>query len=153
MGSVLCRSPACHSACRTQVDVRVCSLSYSRDIDIHFDLLVIKTFPNVSLSGVRNSPTVQRVSLTPSQALSKPTSSYVSFLSSFPAPLLSIHIHPTTEFTHPPLVIPLPPLPPCRAPPFDFSILPFWDGDARQTQTSCSTNTMSKRTWIFCTKW
>lgn len=33
--------------------------------------LVIKTFRNVSLSGVRNSPMVQRASLIPSQPLSK----------------------------------------------------------------------------------
>ena len=59
-----------------------------------FGRLVLKTFPSVSLSGVRNSPTVQRVSSTPSQALSKPTSSYVSLPFPCPALLSSIHTHP-----------------------------------------------------------
>jgi hypothetical protein len=65
--------------------------------------LVIKTFPSVSPSGVRNNPTVQRVSLTQSQALSKPTSSYVSL--PFPCLLSSIHTHPNDPT---PLVISLP---------------------------------------------
>jgi hypothetical protein len=46
------------------------------------DCLVSKTFPSVSLYGVRNSQTAQRASSTPSQALSKPTSSYVFSLPS-----------------------------------------------------------------------
>src|SRR5258707_424831 len=106
MDPVLRRSPACHSACRTQVDVRVCSLSYPCDILKQF--LVIKTFPNVSLFGVRNSLMVQRVSLTPSQALSRPTSSYV--FSPLPLPPL------TYPFFHPKIAYPPPLLyPPGRA--------------------------------------
>ena len=38
------------------------------------------------------------------------------------------------------------PLSPWRPPPFHSSILPFWDGNTRLTQTSCSSNTMSKKT-------
>jgi hypothetical protein len=117
MDSVLCRPPACYSACCTQVDVRVCSLSYPLDIHKHFfDCVVIKTFPSVSPSGVRNSPTVRKVSLTPSQALSKPTSSYVSL-----------------PFPYPPLTYPYPPKSnlPCYPPPFPpgvrhHFILPFF---------------------------
>jgi hypothetical protein len=75
MDPVLRRPPACHSACRTQVDV--CGFSLSRPRRILNQSLVIKTFPSVSLSGVRNSPMVQRASLTPSQPLSKHTLSCV----------------------------------------------------------------------------
>jgi hypothetical protein len=52
-----------------------------------FYSLVLKSFPSVSLSGVRNNPTVQRVSSKPSQPLSKTTSLCVPF----PVLLSSIH--------------------------------------------------------------
>jgi hypothetical protein len=115
MDPVLCRSPAGHSACCAQVDVRICSLSYPRAIHKHlFDSLVLKTFPSVSLSGVRNSPTVQRVSLTPSQALSKPTSSYVSLTFSLPSSQPSNLFIPT-QLTLPNLrCYPCPPFPLAR---------------------------------------
>lgn len=152
MDPVLCRSPACYSACCAQVDVRVCSLSYPRDIHNHFFVYsVLKTFPSVFLSGVRNSPTVQRVSLTPSQASSKPTSSYV-FLT-FPCrPLSHLSIPYPPNWNCPTSVVYPSTLSPWRASPFHSSILPFSDGNTRQTQTSYSSNTMSKKTWIFCTK-
>jgi hypothetical protein len=133
MDSVLCSSPACYSACCTQVDVRLFALSLTLPIFIYhfFDCLVIKTFPSVSLSGVRNSPTVQRVSLTPSQALSKPTSSYVSL-----SPLsLPSSLHTQLKSANLPCY-PLPfPLSPWRAPPFYSSILPFW-GWEHKTNTN-----------------
>ncbi len=77
---------------------------YPRDIlKPVFDRLGIKTFPSVSLYGVRNSLMVQRVSSTPSRALLKHTSSCV-YSSLSPPP-----IH-TTEITHlysrSPLVLP-----------------------------------------------
>ena len=124
MDPVLRGPPAGHSACRTQVDVRVCSLSHRHILN---QSLVTKTFPSASLSGVRSSPMVQRVSSTPSQPLSKPTLSYV-----FPLPSPT-HIPPTNV---------------------DIYHVPhFGGGNTRTTQINCLSNMTSRKTWIFCTKW
>ena len=129
--SVLRSSPARHSACRTQVDVRLCFLShpsrYSQSITLSY-----KDFSECFPLWCEEQPNgAEGVFNTVSSFIE--THIVVRFSH-------SIHIHPTQLLT---LRLAYAPFPPGRA---TFFPPLFRDGNSRPTQINCSNSMTSRKT-------
>jgi hypothetical protein len=127
----------------------LCSLSYPRDIHDH--LVSFKDFSECFPLWCEEQPNgAEGIFNTVSSFIE--THIVVRFsLSRFPALLSSsTHIHPT-EIAQPPCYFP--PSPPGARHRFILPFFHFGDGNTRPIQTSYSNNMMSKKTWIFYTKW